>query len=849
VGLVLLLLPCLGFEWPGRVDRIRHALERAEPRERKELVRELGHYSAATVENALLFALEDGDLEVRLEAADAAGRVRLRAGVPILMDWLDDKEAAARRAAVTALGRIREPRAHDALVRALGDAAADVRRAAVGALEQLGGPGGTDVVVPIAGRLSDLDLSVRVAAIDALANLRDGRALVPLLGAALDASAELRALALSALGAIGDAQAVPALTRALGDEVDDVRLAAAAALGRLGDPGAVRPLRAALSGVETRVTQAVLTALGNIDDDAARAALIEQLGNPGLRGAASDALQLQAARLARAGDARKAASESLVLGLAAALDAGGDAETRLAAANALAEVARVLPIDGALDRVLGALANADAPLAAALLRALGRSGSAPALMVLVERLAQSEGEALRAVLDALQAHFERAEPDGRAADPLLEALPRAVPAERLRIVELLGKVRATRAVATLAPLLEHADADLRTATAQTLGAIGDSAAAPGLLQALEHPSAATRFAAAQALGKVADAPTVRALLERVISPSPGDAHALLIPLGPALARLAAQRALSAALEKSARDVLTALIRGEDDELAVRALDATGQWVPRKALSMLAHGLRSRASRRRAAATAAAVRLPAAEVRPIARYVIGQGSTREVTAALATLGEVGDHRDMKAILKVARREHWPVPGAAAYTLYRLARRGMLRAFADKPDLCALGASREPYLRANIAATMAALALDGCGEKGPDPLRWLSGAQAPAVRLAAARWTQAARAAGRIDAAQATRALERCASTDIEESVRAACEDPGPIGKDAFTPIESYLYASDGVSLLRDGLFALRFADGAVLLGYADPNGHVRVPAAAHGEVRLEDPSQVQLEPAD
>ncbi|HMI90937.1 MAG TPA: hypothetical protein VK509_06210, partial [Polyangiales bacterium] len=237
------------------------------------------------------------------------------------------------------------------------------------------------------------------------------------------------------------------------------------------------------------------------------------------------------------------------------------------------------------------------------------------------------------------------------------------------------------------------------------------------------------------------------------------------------------------------------------------------------------------------------------VRPIARYVMTQGSTREVTTALATLGEVGDHRDLKAIFLVAKRRHWPVPGAAAYTLYRLARRGMLRAFADKPELCAIGGSREPYVRANIAATMGALGLDGCGAEGPDPLRWLGAEHAPAVRVAAARWTQAARAAGRIDAAEADRALERCASTDIEASVRAACESVSAIGKDAFEPVESYLYASDGVSLLRDGLFALRLADGAVLLGYSDANGHVRVPAAPHGELRLEDPSQVRLEPIE
>ena len=843
-GLLLLIAPSFGFEWPGRVERIRHALERVEPRERKELVRELGHHPAAEVENALLFALEDGDLDVRLEAADAAGRVRLHAAMPILLDWLDDKEADARAAAVSALGRIREPRALDPLVRALGDASADVRRAAVGALAQLGG---AEVVVPIAGRLDDMDLSVRVEAIDALGRLHDARALVPLLGTALDPSAELRALALRALGALGDAQALPALARSLGDEVDDVRLAGAAGLGMLADPGSVRALRAALAGAEPRAAQGIVAALGSIDDDGARAVLVEQLAVSGLRGAATEALTLQAQRLANGGDARKPAADALVQALSAALDSHPDAEARLALATALAEVARVLPVAAAVPKILSALPGADGFLAASLLDALGRSGSPDALMVLVERVAQSQDDALNAVLGALLAYFERAEPDGRAADPLLEALPRARPSERLQIVELLGKVRATRAVATLAPLLEHADAALRDTSARALGAIGSSEAAPALLRALDHPAPSTRFAAAEALGSSADAHTVHALLARLVSAQPGDALALVIPLGPALARLSAQHALSDELAKNAREVLIQLMLGDDGELAARAIDATAQWAPKQAMSMLANALRSRASRRRAAATMALAQLPAADVRPVARYVLQQGSPREIAAALITLGEVGDHRDMIAMLKTSKRRHWPVPGAVAYALYRFAQRGVLRPFADKPDLCALGASREPYVRANVAATMGVLALDGCGAEGPDPLRWLGAEHAPVVRVAAARWAQAARAAGHIDAAEAARTLDLCARTDVEEAVRDACADARP--RAAGTPLETYVYAPDGVRLLRDGLVALRFADGAVLLGYADTNGHLRVRSAVRGEVRLEDPAQARLEPLE
>jgi hypothetical protein len=186
----------------------------------------------------------------------------------------------------------------------------------------------------------------------------------------------------------------------------------------------------------------------------------------------------------------------------------------------------------------------------------------------------------------------------------------------------------------------------------------------------------------------------------------------------------------------------------------------------------------------------------------------------------------------------------VPGAVAYTLARLSQRGALRPHAAARELCQLGRSREPYMRANVAAAMAAFASRPCDEGGPDPLRWLEPEHAPVVRAAAARWAHAAAAAGRLDAAAAADALERCATLDVESSVREACAAPGLPAE--AEPTDVYAYATDGVSLLRDRLVALRLADGTVFLGHTDQNGHVRLAHAPRGPIRLEEPGLTPLE---
>ncbi|HBQ13522.1 MAG TPA: hypothetical protein DEF51_21065, partial [Myxococcales bacterium] len=72
--LVVLALSSLGFEWEGRLTRLRRELTDPDPARRREVVQLLSSYPAAEVREPLLAALEDEDAGVRAEAAEAVGR-------------------------------------------------------------------------------------------------------------------------------------------------------------------------------------------------------------------------------------------------------------------------------------------------------------------------------------------------------------------------------------------------------------------------------------------------------------------------------------------------------------------------------------------------------------------------------------------------------------------------------------------------------------------------------------------------------------------------------------------------------------------------------------------------------
>ncbi|MBX3272577.1 MAG: hypothetical protein KF729_20120, partial [Sandaracinaceae bacterium] len=205
---------------------------------------------------------------------------------------------------------------------------------------------------------------------------------------------------------------------------------------------------------------------------------------------------------------------------------------------------------------------------------------------------------------------------------------------------------------------------------------------------------------------------------------------------------------------------------------------------------------------------------------------------------------GGPAEAALLLERAPTLPWPASAAAAFAIARLARRGVVTVEDAHPGLCALAASHDPFVRANVATAMAALAAPGC-EGGVRPADWLGRAHASVVRVAAARWAHAAAAAGHASAAGVADALAACADEPLAPDVAAICARP------ALPPLELgadvYAYGPDASRVLATRLVALRLGDGSVFVTFTDANGHLRLAGVPRGRLILEDPSATPLEP--
>ncbi len=836
--MVLLCFFALGFEWQGRLTRLRNELDSTNPARRREVVQLLASYPAREVHDALLRALRDPDAGVRAAAAEAVGRVRLREAVPQLLDWLDNPEADVRAAAARALGQIGDARTVPNIVRVLGDSNPDVRRAAVSALASIGGD---EVIVPLLGRLDDVDTRVRVDAANWLGRLGDARAAVPLIGRARDDAPEVRAAVHAALGDLGDPRAVPALIQGLRDDAPEPRLAAIAALGRLGSEEAVRPLVALLPSEEDRVPRAVTAALGQIPGREARDALIAALADSHTRVMAAQTLLERVRRDVLRG--RDEDATETVEALARELGDADDPGHATQIARTLASIAEVQGIEPAAPALLAAL-RAGRGEPPPVLRALGATGAPEALLPLLERLPSDEVRVRMAVLEALRRYFEHNPPDGRAANPLLAVLGDVTEPEREPLIELLGRVGAARALPTLRALLTHRDTELRLSAVRAMGAIGDPEGAAALLPLLDDPDARLRYEAARALGAAAPPDIAEGLLARLREREPTDRNALLIALGRALPRLAEEGRLSDASASEARSTLLAIADGADQGLAARALDVLTAWHPSEAAAPLVASLHHAGPERSEAIVRALGAMDDAEAREALRERLDGHGVSLVTQAASVMGERGTEADAALLLERAPELPWPASAAAAFSLARLARRGLLDADQAHPSLCRLGESHDPFVRANVAVAMAAIAAPPC-PNGADPLSWLGAQHAAVVRIAAAHWARAAADADHLSPDAVRDALAACAVDPLAPDVAEVCASPTLPPLDATADV--YAYAADGVRVWSVRLSALRLADGSVWITSTDRNGHLWLDRAPRGALVLEDPAATPLEP--
>lgn len=848
---LVLALGSLGFEWQGRVDQLAQELRVAEPGRRRDIVRLLSGYQSPRALEAIEAALSDPDVEVRTEAAEACGRLRLVNAIPELSEWLLDPQGETRAAAARALGAMDDAASLPALIRTLGDTTAEVRIAAIEALASLGGP---DVVAPLLGRLDDEDVTVRIAAAGALGGLGDERAVVPLIGRARDDSAEVRVAVFHALGNLGDVRALSALALGTRDSVEDARLTAVLALGQLRSPRAIDPLRALLEQPDIRLRAAALDALAPIPDPRASEVILDALGgSPGAQTTAMEAL----VQRALAG-----LDETLVVALSERLGTASH-QHATAIARILAEIARTHPEERAVPALLEALRTGRGG-AAPLLLALGRLGGDVALVPIAEHIGSADEATQTAALDGLEALFERWGTDGRATDPLLDALPRARGDARIRIVGLLGRLAERRALPALRPLLTHSDASLRRAVLRALGALGDPASAESLFPMLEDRDAETRFEAAVALGQVMDMAGLQRVLAALMDDAPADRHALLTALTDAVRRLGGD------LDTEQRSAIVAQLRllltARDRTLAARAMHALAAVGGEDAHAVL----RELAARGHGAirhqALAAVGELGDAASMTVLREGLASGETETAAAAASAMSRAGALRaltdDDVRLLLAATERPFPIPMAATFALARLAQSGRLAAGAPtgplstqaRSTLCELLTRREPHVRANVLVALGALGHDRCGSRLDASALMVAPHPLP-VRAAAARFLSGAALAGGPAAAEWQAARIGCIERELSEELSAFCRrvaaspaegSAGSAEGSAMPALRTFAYAGDERTLLVHRWVVLRFEDGSAFAGFTDLNGFLTLEAPPTPNARLELPESMPLD---
>jgi HEAT repeat protein len=507
----------------------------------------------------LLGHLDDPAPEVRVELARSLGRLGDARAVVPLIGKVQDSASEVRHAVARALGELRDARAVSALMLSLQDASLDVRVEAVTALGKIGSDGATLAIAPLIEQATGdpaSSLAVRAAAVTALgrigsehaarllvaalasddpaqerSDVRDalvaiGPRAAPLLSAtlagatstrtaagaalalgALQASGELDTIVrtmqrgalpleygLRALAALGASAALPTVLELLGDEDPSVRLAAIEAARALLDPRAtdgraVDPVAARLkAGATVPLGEKIelVRLLGRTGSPRAESTLLTFTGSklPSLRVAALEAL----------GELRPT-SAAVDRALFEAVDSPY-AQVRLAAAQALARVARPGAATSLLARLLGAAEQDRDALGTALSGVLARATD-PAIAVTTRDALRTAPEAAR---DALIEGLGRMR--GRAALQALLALqPISNLDDRRKLAEALGGH--AEAGSSLRALLGDPDASVRANAVWSLGTVGAADSAPLVAKLLVDPNVAVAGNAAAALGRIA----------------------------------------------------------------------------------------------------------------------------------------------------------------------------------------------------------------------------------------------------------------------------------------------------------------------------------------------------------
>jgi HEAT repeat protein len=827
----------MGFEWPERLSRLEREMRHAKPLRRQEIVRMFAAYPASEVVDVLLNALEDDHRMVRLEAAQVAGRIGLRKVIPLLLEWVADSDIDERVQAVTTLGKLADPKALPILVALLDDNETEVRKAAAIALGHFDGAESIEALIP---RLDDPEPIVRAQVIKTLGRLGDKRAVDPILLRVSKESDELKVLALNALGRLGDDRAIQPLVEALNDKDEETQIAAAMALGALNSEAAIDALRDRLAECSARTGKAIIAALGKIGDTRVLPFIVNALGDRKLGQTASDVLVARARKSVL--DANRE-TEPIVIALGEKLESVPGRDGYAMIAQTLVEISTFTSIKVIAPTLIAKRDASREALQRFRLRILAASGAKEAATPLLQGLENARPSDLSLLIDSLLDYFSRAPADGRFVKPLIALLDRVNNAQRVPIIRLIGTVGSSEELPKLRQLIKHKNREIRIAVVKAMSAIGDSACVPYLIALLQVRDTKLQSEVERALGRVADAQTLIDLIDRLDATELKRNRKLVVALGEALAHSRESDRLSEHTVRRAVALLSRLVAGPDLKLSAYAVDASVRWGDPRVIQSVGKLFLRPSVFQRVNSLSALGSFKTAEVKNVLRHLIRTARAQVLVAAAASIGESADRRDIDQLIALNKRAHWPVQAAAAYSIARYVRRSGLRRHSLQRKLCSMGRSTDPYLRANVAAAMAAMRASPCPDSGPNPVRWLGREHPEVVRSSAARWAYAAAQANKLPKNEVNRLLYECSRSEPDPFVAQACQTPELPALDS--EIDRYAHTADGRKILKNKLVGLQLADGTVYIGYTDINGHVRIRNAPRGDFQLVDPGLIPI----
>ncbi|HEX6960310.1 MAG TPA: HEAT repeat domain-containing protein [Lacipirellula sp.] len=428
-------------------------------------------------DEALLKAAESLEGNLLVGAINSLGVRRSAAAVGPLAPRLNHPQAEVISAAAIALGRIGGDEATKALRAALPNTTAaarsEVAEACILCAERLLAEGKADEAAAIYDEVRTAEVPkqriVEATRGAILAREADG---IPLLVKQLKSSDKtFFNLGLSTARELEHSQVTEALADLLASSQPD---RAALLLTAIGDRADVTPpgvIAAARRG-EPQVRIAALGVIGRSKDAVSVTDLLQIA-------AESNAEVAEAAKSALAQLASSEIDQQLIAQLP---------KTEGAALAALIEVIGRRRVE-ATDELVKSLDSDDRSVRSAALTALGETVGPEDLDVLItETLSAKDAEAAEAAARALKAASVRMPDQNSAAAKLAAALPKASPAAKQTLLEILGAVGGPTALETIAATVKSGDAKLQDAGTRVLGEWMTADAAPVLLELAKDPA-------------------------------------------------------------------------------------------------------------------------------------------------------------------------------------------------------------------------------------------------------------------------------------------------------------------------------------------------------------------------